>query len=327
MTDAAAPLLDVQDLTVTIGGTSVVDGVTFDVARGEILAVVGESGCGKSLTALSLLRLLPRAARIAAGRVLLDGTDLATIDEERMRRLRGDRLSVIFQEPIASLNPLMRVGAQVAEVLQLHRGMTGAEAAREAIAMLRRVGIPDPERRATQYPFELSGGMCQRVMIAAALVCQPALLIADEPTTALDVTIQAQILDLMKTLRAEAGTAIILITHDVGVVAEMADRVAVMYGGRIVETGPVETIFRDPAHPYTRLLLATVPRLDGARKTALRTIEGMVPDVHSWPQGCRFRSRCPLADAVCAQVPPLAPVAGEAHRSACWHVDRIREVA
>jgi oligopeptide/dipeptide ABC transporter ATP-binding protein len=327
MTNADAPLLDVQGLTVTIGGTPVVDGVTFDVARGEILAVVGESGCGKSLTALSLLRLLPRAARIGAGRVLLDGTDLATIDEERMRRLRGDRLSVIFQEPIASLNPLMRVGAQVAEVLQLHRGMSGVDAEREAIAMLGRVGIPDPERRATQYPFELSGGMCQRVMIAAALVCQPALLIADEPTTALDVTIQAQILDLMKTLRAEAGTAIILITHDVGVVAEMADRVAVMYGGRIVETGPVETIFRNPAHPYTRLLLATVPRLDGARKTVLRTIEGTVPDVHSWPQGCRFRSRCPLADEVCVAVPPLAPVAGEAHRSACWHVDRIREVA
>jgi oligopeptide/dipeptide ABC transporter ATP-binding protein len=327
MTDTGAPLLAVEGLTVTIGGTPVVDGVTFDVARGEILAVVGESGCGKSLTALSVLRLLPRAARITAGRVLFEGTDLAGLHEERMLKLRGDRLSVIFQEPIASLNPLMRVGAQVAEVLRLHRGMTGTEAEREAIAMLRRVGIPDPERRAAQYPFELSGGMCQRVMIAAALVCQPALLIADEPTTALDVTIQAQILDLMKTLRAEAGTTIILITHDVGVVAEMADRVAVMYGGRIVETGPVETIFRDPAHPYTRLLLATVPRLDGARKTVLRTIEGMVPDVHSWPEGCRFRSRCPLADAVCAQVPPLAPVAGAAHLSACWHVDRIREVA
>jgi len=327
MTNAAAPLLDVEGLKVVIDGTPVVDGVTFDVARGEILAVVGESGCGKSMTALSVLRLLPRAARIAAGRVAFEGADLAGLDEERMRRLRGDRLSVIFQEPIASLNPLMRVGAQVAEVLRLHRGMSGAEAEREAIAMLRRVGISDPERRAGQYPFELSGGMCQRVMIAAALVCQPALLIADEPTTALDVTIQAQILELMKTLRAEAGTAIILITHDVGVVAEMADRVAVMYGGRIVETGPVETIFRNPAHPYTRLLLATVPRLDGARKTVLRTIEGMVPDVHSWPQGCRFRSRCPLADDVCAEVPPLAPVAGEAHRSACWHVDRIREVA
>jgi oligopeptide/dipeptide ABC transporter ATP-binding protein len=327
MTDTSAPLLSVEELKVVIGGTPVVDGVTFDVARGEILAVVGESGCGKSLTALSVLRLLPRAARIAAGRVLFEGTDLAGLHEERMLKLRGDRLSVIFQEPIASLNPLMRVGAQVAEVLRLHRGMTGAEAEREAIAMLRRVGIPDPERRAAQYPFELSGGMCQRVMIAAALVCQPALLIADEPTTALDVTIQAQILDLMKTLRAEAGTAIILITHDVGVVAEMADRVAVMYGGRIVETGPVETIFREPAHPYTRLLLATVPRLDGARKTVLRTIEGMVPDVHSWPEGCRFRSRCPLADAVCAQVPPLAPVGEEAHRSACWHVERIREVA
>ncbi len=323
----AGPLLAVENLQVSIGGVQVVDGVSLSASPGEILAVVGESGCGKSLTALSILRLLPSAARISGGHILLEGDDLTAMNEPALARMRGDAVSVIFQEPIASLNPLMKVGPQVAEALRLHRGMNASESRREAIAMLGHVGIPDPERRAGQYPFELSGGMCQRIMIASALICQPKLLIADEPTTALDVTIQAQILDLMKHLREEVGTTILLITHDMGVVAEMADHVAVMYGGRVVETGPVDDIFADPAHPYTRLLLATVPKLDGARKTTLRTIEGAVPSAESWPEGCRFRTRCPLASEQCAQVPPLDLVRGAARRAACWHTDKVEEIA
>jgi peptide/nickel transport system ATP-binding protein len=315
-------VLAVEELRVVIDGASVVNGVSLSIGKGRILAIVGESGCGKSLTALSVLRLLPAAARLAGGRIALEGRDITGLDQAAMTRLRGDRLSIIFQEPVASLNPLMRVGDQTAEALRLHRGLSRSEARREAIAMFARVGISDPARRARQFPFELSGGMCQRVMIAAALICRPALLIADEPTTALDVTIQAQILELMKQLRAEVGTAILLITHDMGVVADIADDVAVMYGGNVVEHGDVATIFAAPAHPYTRLLLATVPRLDGARKTLLKTIEGMVPAAGAWPPGCRFRGRCPLATDKCAEAPPLAPV-GEDHGAACWHTDKV----
>jgi peptide/nickel transport system ATP-binding protein len=321
------PVLAIKDLQIQIGAVDVVDGVSLTAGKGRILAIVGESGCGKSLTALSILRLLPKAARITNGRVELEGTDLAHLPEKDLEEIRGNQVSIIFQEPIASLNPLMRVGAQVEEALRLHRGLSHAEAQREAIAMLASVGIPDPQRRARQYPFELSGGMCQRVMIAAALICRPRLLIADEPTTALDVTIQAQILDLMKRLRDEVGTSIIIITHDMGVVAEMADDVAVMYGGRVVERGPVDTIFAAPAHPYTHLLLATVPRLDGQRKSALRTIEGIVPGVDQWPQGCRFRSRCPLATEICERRPPLDEVDAAGHAAACWHSDRLMELA
>ncbi|GGH18434.1 ABC transporter ATP-binding protein [Alsobacter metallidurans] len=324
---ADAPLLVVDDLAVTINGASVVDGVSLSLRRGRVLALVGESGCGKSLTALSILGLLPKAARRVRGRVTLDGQDLTALDERALARVRGDQASVIFQEPVASLNPLMRVGDQVAEALRLHRGLTGEEARREAVAMLTRVGIPDAERRAEAYPFELSGGMCQRVMIAAALVCQPKLLIADEPTTALDVTVQAQILGLMHGLRAEAGATILLITHDMGVVAEMADDVAVMYGGRIVESGPVEELFADPAHPYTRLLLATIPRLDGRRKEHLRTIEGVVPTADQWPDGCRFRSRCPLAADICSRTPPLEPVRSAVRRAACWRTAEAAALA
>jgi len=321
------PVLAIKDLRIQIGGLDVVDGVSLTVGRGRILAIVGESGCGKSLTALSILQLLPKAARIDDGRIELEGTDLAHLPEKNLEDIRGNQASIIFQEPIASLNPLMRVGAQVEEALRLHRGLSHAEAQSEAIAMLASVGIPDPQRRARQYPFELSGGMCQRVMIAAALICRPRLLIADEPTTALDVTIQAQILDLMKRLRDEVGTSIVIITHDMGVVAEMADDVAVMYGGRVVERGPVDTIFEAPAHPYTHLLLATVPRLDGRRKSTLRTIEGIVPGVDQWPKGCRFRSRCPLSTDVCERRPPLDPVDATGHAAACWHTDRLRELA
>ncbi|CAH1694971.1 murein tripeptide ABC transporter/oligopeptide ABC transporter ATP binding subunit OppD [Hyphomicrobiales bacterium] len=321
------PLLSIDNLRIAIAGIDVVDGVSLTADEGRILAIVGESGCGKSLTALSILRLLPRAARVTGGTIDLEGTDLIRISDGELQTIRGNRASIIFQEPIASLNPLMRVGTQVEEALRLHRGLSHKEARREAVAMLASVGIPDPERRAHQYPFEMSGGMCQRVMIAAALICRPRLLIADEPTTALDVTIQAQILDLMKRLRDEVGTSIIIITHDMGVVAEMADDVAVMYGGRVVEKGTADAVFSEPAHPYTRLLLATVPRLDGHRKEILRTIEGIVPSVDQWPQGCRFRSRCPLESEICETRPPLSPVGTPAHSAACWHTDRVAELA
>jgi peptide/nickel transport system ATP-binding protein len=328
MAEPAGKLLQVDDLTVAINGVPVVDGVSFSAGRGEIVALVGESGCGKSLTALSVMGLLPPAARVARGQVRLEGDTITAFNAAQLRALRGNRMSIIFQEPVASLNPLMRAGAQVAESLIVHRGLNHAEAQRQAQEMLARVGIPDVERRYRQYPFELSGGMCQRVMIAAALVCRPQVLIADEPTTALDVTIQAQILELMKTLRRETGTAILIITHDMGVVADIADRMMVMYAGRIVESGTVDDVFARPSHPYTRLLLATVPRLEGTRKTRLRTIEGVVPDVSDWPSGCRFRARCPLADAACEKVPPLEPIRGRVdHRSACWHAGRVADVA
>ena len=326
-TAPANTVLTVRDLVIRIAGVNVVDGVSLAAAEGKILAIVGESGCGKSLTALSILSLLPAAAQIVGGQIQLQGADLTAMDDVALREVRGNRASIIFQEPVASLNPLMRVGAQVEEALRIHRGLTGPQARQEAIAMLAMVGIPDPAQRAAQFPFELSGGMCQRIMIAAALVCRPRLLIADEPTTALDVTIQAQILDLMKRLRDEVGTTIVLITHDMGVVADMADDVAVMYGGRVVESGPVEQIFAAPAHPYTRLLLATVPRLDGQRKTVLRTIEGQVPSADAWPQGCRFRDRCPLASSKCGERPVLTPLAQADHQVACWHTDRVAAMA
>jgi oligopeptide/dipeptide ABC transporter ATP-binding protein len=327
---SAAPantVLTVRDLVIRIAGVNVVDGVSLAAAEGKILAIVGESGCGKSLTALSILSLLPAAAQIVGGQIQLQGADLTAMDDVALREVRGNRASIIFQEPVASLNPLMRVGAQVEEALRIHRGLTGPQAREQAIAMLAMVGIPDPAQRAAQFPFELSGGMCQRIMIAAALVCRPRLLIADEPTTALDVTIQAQILDLMKRLRDEVGTTIVLITHDMGVVADMADDVAVMYGGRVVESGPVDQIFAAPAHPYTRLLLATVPRLDGQRKTVLRTIEGQVPSADAWPQGCRFRDRCPLVSSKCSERPVLTPLAQADHQVACWHTDRVAAMA
>jgi oligopeptide/dipeptide ABC transporter ATP-binding protein len=326
-TAPANTVLSVRDLVIRIAGVNVVDGVSLAAAEGKILAIVGESGCGKSLTALSILSLLPAAAQIVGGQIQLQGADLTAMDDVALREVRGNRASIIFQEPVASLNPLMRVGAQVEEALRIHRGLTGPQARQEAIAMLAMVGIPDPAQRAAQFPFELSGGMCQRIMIAAALVCRPRLLIADEPTTALDVTIQAQILDLMKRLRDEVGTTIVLITHDMGVVADMADDVAVMYGGRVVESGPVEQIFAAPAHPYTRLLLATVPRLNGQRKTVLRTIEGQVPSADAWPQGCRFRDRCPLASSKCGERPVLTPLAQADHQVACWHTDRVAAMA
>jgi peptide/nickel transport system ATP-binding protein len=319
---APGPVLAVHDLTVAIGPRAVVDGVSFALGPGETLALVGESGCGKSLTALALLQLLPGAARLAGGTIGFEGADLARLDEARMREIRGNRASIIFQDPLSSLDPLMTVGDQLVEGILAHRAVGRAAARAEALAMLRAVGIAEAERRLAQYPFELSGGMCQRVMIAIALAARPAVLIADEPTTALDVTIQAQILDLMKALRRESGTSILLITHDMGVVADMADRVAVMYAGRIVETGPTDAIFASPRHPYTHLLLRSVPRLDDRPKTPMAVIEGSVPAHGDWPPGCRFAPRCPLAVERCVVQPPLDPVA-PARAAACWRHEAV----
>ncbi|MDE1991607.1 MAG: ABC transporter ATP-binding protein [Rhizobiaceae bacterium] len=320
------PVLTVEDLHISIGDKPVVDGVGFSVAAGEIVTLVGESGCGKSMTAFSVMGLLPRVATRKKGSVRLNGRELTGLDDAALKRLRGDEMAMIFQEPVASLNPLMPIGRQIAESLVVHRGLSTGQAQKQAIAMLEQVGIPEPALRFRQFPFELSGGMCQRAMIAMALITEPRLLIADEPTTALDVTIQAQILELMTRLRAETGTAILLITHDMGVVADIADRVAVMYAGQIVEEAPVDAIFDKQQHPYTRMLLSTIPRLDGDAKTFLPTIKGTVPDIGSWPAGCRFSTRCPLADDVCNQPPPLA-AAGIDHRAACWHQTLIGRLA
>jgi peptide/nickel transport system ATP-binding protein len=284
---------------------------------GEVVALVGESGSGKSLTALSIMGLLGDGLTRSQGRIDFDGQDLAALPEHALRKLRGAEIAMIFQEPVSSLNPLVPVGDQVAESLIVHGRANVAEARKQAVGMLERVGIPEPARRARQLPTELSGGMCQRVMIAAALISRPRLLIADEPTTALDVTIQAQILALMASLAAEAGTAILLITHDMGVVAELADRVCVMYGGRIVEDGPVAPIFATPRHPYTGMLLRTIPRLDQPPKGDLFTIAGNVPSPREWPMGCRFRTRCDRADGACAQTPAL--LGHNDRRVACFH--------
>lgn len=320
------PVLTVNELAISIAGQPVVDGVSFHVNEGEILSVVGESGCGKSLTAFSIMGLLPKVARIARGSIVFGERDLVHLPEPALRDLRGNNLAMIFQEPVASLNPLMKIGRQIEESLIVHRNLAGKAARHAAIAMLEEVGIPEPEIRVGQYPFELSGGMCQRAMIAMALICRPRLLIADEPTTALDVTIQAQILDLMKKLRDETGTAILLITHDMGVVADMADRVAVMYAGRIIEQAPVDEIFSRQEHPYTRLLLSTIPRLEGEAKTHLPTIEGIVPDIGSWPAGCRFAPRCPISEKQCSeQVPPLVPRL-DVGTAACWRSQQVGEL-
>ncbi|HET9346051.1 MAG TPA: ABC transporter ATP-binding protein [Candidatus Limnocylindrales bacterium] len=289
------PLLVVDGLRTSFhtsdGVVRAVDGISFSVDRGEIMGLVGESGCGKSVTSLSIMRLVARPGIIEAGRIMFDGRDLLTLSGDEMRKLRGDAISMIFQQPTSSLNPVWDVGTQISEVLELHRNMKGKAAHARSLELMRMVGIPDPERRLKAYPHELSGGMAQRVMIAMALACEPDLLIADEPTTALDVTIQAQILDLMRNLRAETGTAIILITHDLGVVAEMCDRVAVMYAGEVVEQTDVSTLFREPLHPYTRGLIGSIPVI-GELRDELAVIPGNVPNLIDLPTGCRFAPRC-----------------------------------
>jgi peptide/nickel transport system ATP-binding protein len=318
-----APVLDIDRLRLEIGAAAVVDGLSLSVGQGEIVALVGESGCGKSLSALAVLRLLPDAVRLAGGRILLEGKDLATRDMSSMAAIRGRDASIIFQEPTASLDPLMPVGDQIAEALTAHRSVSAREAMLRAREMLVSIGISDPDRRLAQYPFELSGGMCQRIMIAIALICGPRLLIADEPTTALDVTIQAQILHLIRQLVAERGTAVLLITHDMGVVADIADRVVVMYAGRVAETATAEELFRAPRHPYTALLLASIPRAGIKPKSRLATIEGTVPPPSSHGAGCRFASRCPLAEDRCRiESPPLVDHA-PGHQAACWRSGQV----
>jgi oligopeptide/dipeptide ABC transporter ATP-binding protein len=311
------------------GVVKAVDGVSYAVRSGETLGVVGESGCGKSVTALSVLRLVADPpGRIVDGAIRLGGTDLRSLSEAEMERIRGNEISMIFQEPMTSLNPLLTVGRQISEAIALHQGLSPREAMDKAIEMLRRVYIPEPQRRAHAYPHQLSGGMRQRVMIAMALSCNPKVLIADEPTTALDVTIQAQILDLIRELQETFGTAIVLITHDMGVVAENADRIVVMYAGRKVEEASAKALFQEPAHPYTKGLLASIPRLDIAahvdqRRARLNEIKGMVPVLYNLPEGCAFAPRCDFATSECRTAyPPLTQYRPN-HLVACWHADRV----
>ena len=319
-----APLLAVEDLCVSFrtdrGVVRAVDSVSLHVDAGETLAIVGESGSGKSVTALSILRLIDGAGSIDAGRIGFDGEDLLALDEAAMRAIRGDRIAMIFQEPMSSLNPVLTIGKQVAEPIRLHRGLSWKEATARAEELLDRVRIPDAAGRLTDYPHHFSGGMRQRVMIAMALACQPRLIIADEPTTALDVTVQAQILALLKELTRETNAALILITHDLGVVARYADRVAVMYAGRIVESASARALYATPRHPYTEGLMASIPTIDGEVGARLATIDGQPPDLANLPAGCAFAPRCQHAFEQClAKVPPLdaAADAADGHLVAC----------
>jgi peptide/nickel transport system ATP-binding protein len=313
-----APLLDVRDLvtefTTPRGVVRAVDGVSLSIAPRTTLGVVGESGSGKTVTALSIMRLLSEPGRIASGQVLYNDRDLLALSDRDMRAIRGDRIAMVFQDPMTSLNPVFTVGAQIGEVVRIHRNASRRDARALAIDMLRKVGIPSPDDRVDAYPHELSGGMRQRVMIAIALACRPDVLIADEPTTALDVTIQAQILALLKTLQDELGTSILLITHDLGVVAETCDEVVVMYAGRVVERAPTPELFAHPRHPYTHGLLASVPALDAPR-ARLQEIPGMVPPLHALPTGCKFAERCPGVQARCrAEEPALVTLGSRAVR-------------
>ena len=322
---AAGPaLLRVENLGVHFqsseGVFKAVDGISFSIRRGETLGIVGESGCGKSVTSLAIMGLVPQpAGSIAEGRILFEGDDLARKTAREMRHIRGNEISMIFQEPMTSLNPVYTVGEQIIEAIQLHEAVSNAAARARAVEMLGLVRIPNPESRVDEYPHQMSGGMRQRVMIALALACHPKLLIADEPTTALDVTIQAQILDLMRDLRDRTGTATILITHDLGVVAELVDRVVVMYAGRVVEEASVTDLFTNPQHPYTLGLLGSIPKLH-LEEEQLSTIEGTVPNPYDMPTGCKFNPRCPFADDRCrSEAPPLAEME-PGHRAACWRV-------
>jgi peptide/nickel transport system ATP-binding protein len=324
VTTQPAPILAVENLVTAFrsggGEHAAVRDVSFTVQRNETLAIVGESGCGKSVTALSIMGLVPAAnGRIVDGHIRFAGRDLVGLGEDEMRKIRGDRISMIFQEPMTSLNPVLTVGFQIAETLRYHRGMDSGAAGRTALELLDQVKIPAARQRFGDYPHQFSGGMRQRVMIAIALACRPELLLADEPTTALDVTIQAQVLSLLAELKAAYGMAMIFITHNLGVVASIADRVAVMYAGEIVEIAPVDALFARPTHPYTELLLRSIPRVD-QDAPRLSTIPGQVPSISAMPRGCRFAPRCPLRVAICAERDPLlAPVAGSpAHQARCW---------
>ncbi len=330
---AKTPVLEVENLSTYFftrqGIVKAVDDVSFSVFAGEKLAIVGESGCGKSMTALSVLRLVPNPpGRIVAGRVLLDGKDILKVSEAEMRGMRGNQISMIFQEPMTSLNPVWSIGNQLSEAFMLHQNLSQNEALEKSIEMLRLVKIPEPERRMSEYPHQLSGGMRQRAMTAMALACKPKVLLADEPTTALDVTIQAQILDIILKLQEELGTAVVLITHDFGVVAETAHRVIVMYGGKMVEEATAEELFARPLHPYTHGLLGAMPHLDSmdgrwpeARR--LQEIPGMVPALVNLPKGCTFAPRCSFATDECRAAFPPRVEKGPGHYAACWHSDRL----
>ena len=320
-----APILEVSDLEVEFavddGKIKVLDGVSFKVAPGQTLGIVGESGCGKSVTSLAIMGLLPRPhGQVVAGSIRFQGEELLAMQPDQMYKVRGNRISMIFQEPMTALNPVQTVGDQLMEVFSLHRpDFSKAQRKEAAIAMLQKVGIPEPAQRFAVYPHNLSGGMRQRVMIAMALACEPDLLICDEPTTALDVTIQAQILDLMKALQAQTGMAIIFITHDLGVVAELCDEVVVMYAGRAVERADIFELFDHPRHPYTHGLMASIPRLEDVPKSLLKTIKGQVPALHEMPAGCRFSNRCPHATEICVGTIPVTEQLSERHAVACHH--------
>lgn len=324
------PLLEVNELKVHFyterGRITAVDGISFHVHAGEIVGVVGESGCGKSVTSQAILRLLDEKDTVEYdGNILFEGTDLLQLPEAGMQKIRGNEISMIFQDPLSSLNPVFSIGSQIAESLMLHQQISKKAAFEKAVELLRMTGIPAPEKRVHEYPHELSGGMRQRAMIAMTLACQPKLLIADEPTTALDVTIQAQILDLMLELNREQGMGMIFITHDLGVVAELCSRVVVMYLGQIVEEADVETLFAQPRHPYTKGLMKSIPQMDSDRSQKLHVIEGMVPTLDNIPTGCRFAPRCPYADYVCHERPPAYEEHAAGHKVRCWHAEKIAQ--
>ncbi|MFP4016393.1 MAG: ABC transporter ATP-binding protein [Halanaerobiales bacterium] len=308
------------------GVIKAVDGVDYEIYPGETLGIVGESGCGKSVTSLSIMRLVESPpGRIEAGEIIFQGKDLAKLSQKEMRKIRGNDISMIFQEPMTSLNPVYTVGDQIIEAIMLHKSVKRKEARKQAVEMLKKVGIPLPEQRIDEYPHQLSGGMRQRVMIAMALSCDPKLLIADEPTTALDVTIQAQILELMNDLKASYGMSIMMITHDLGVIAEVSDRVAVMYAGKVVEYTDVETLFEDPKHPYTWGLMNSIPKLD-KEVNRLEAIPGSVPSPLNFPEGCKFNTRCPLAEGKCFRDEPPLEEAAEGHKVRCWRYKDLEKI-
>ena len=332
---SGTPLLEVKHLMTAFeteaGVVHAVDDVSFDVYPGQTLGIVGESGCGKSVTSLSIMRLLPQpSGYVASGEILLQGNDLLQLSAEEMRDVRGNQISMIFQEPMTALNPVHRIGNQIGESFTLHQpDLSSADILRESVALLRKVGIPDPEQRLSEYPHQLSGGMRQRVMIAIALACKPDILIADEPTTALDVTIQAQILDLIQALQEESGMAVVFITHDLGVIAEICDQVMVMYAGKVAEKASVYDLFQDPKHPYTQGLLTAIPRLETPPKQKLPTIEGSVPDLMSLPSGCRFHNRCAYGEPQCQDAAPPLEWVTDSHAVSCyrWKDIEARPVA
>ena len=323
-----APLLQVRDLRTSFftddGELKAVDGISYDIEEGETLGLVGESGCGKSVSALSLLRLIPSPpGKIIGGEVIFEGEDLLKVDEDEIRHVRGNKIAMVFQEPMTSLNPVLTIGRQLTEGLELHLDMDSSSATKRAVQLLEMVGIAEAETRIRDYPHQFSGGMRQRVMIAMALSCNPKLVLADEPTTALDVTIQAQVLEILARLTRELGTSIMIITHNLGVVARYADRVNVMYAGRIVETASAKRLYANPKHPYTLGLLTSVPRLDQERKQKLQVIEGVPPDLINLPEGCAFYDRCTFrVDRCKAEAPPLMPVEDK-HLAACWEWQRV----